>query len=120
MKSNRWVWCGVVPGCVVALVIGQRIALWAQQTERPGTSRDNPAEMPRDLTGLSIKNPRVRVVHTTDPAQSGGSMYLQQVDPCSATSGVGACFSGIFASATAFTARRGSSMARRWPTASAG
>jgi hypothetical protein len=30
---------------------------------------------------LSIKNPRVRVVHTTDPAKEGGSMYLQQVDP---------------------------------------
>ena len=37
--------------------------------------------MPRDLSGLSIKNPRVRVVHTTDPALEGGSMYLQQVDP---------------------------------------
>src|SRR5262249_1712654 len=27
------------------------------------------------------KNPRVRVVHTTDPEKAGGSMYLQQVDP---------------------------------------
>jgi hypothetical protein len=42
---------------------------------------DNPIDTPRDLSGLSIKNPRVRVVHTTDPAKAGGSMYLQQVDP---------------------------------------
>ena len=37
--------------------------------------------MPHDLTGCSIKNPRVRVVHTTDPALAGGSLYLQQADP---------------------------------------
>jgi hypothetical protein len=42
---------------------------------------DNPIDVPRDLSGLSIKNPRVRVVHTTDPAREGGSMYLQQADP---------------------------------------
>ena len=30
---------------------------------------------------LSVKNPRIRIVHTTDPAKAGGSMYLQQVDP---------------------------------------
>jgi hypothetical protein len=53
----------------------------AQQSERPGNSLDNPIEMPRDLSGLSIKTPRIRVVHTTDPWQAGGSMYLQQVDP---------------------------------------
>ena len=53
----------------------------AQQTERPGNSLDNPIDMPRDLSGLSIKTPRIRVVHTTDPAHQGGSMYLQQVDP---------------------------------------
>jgi hypothetical protein len=53
----------------------------AQQTERPGNSLDNPIDVPRDLSGLSIKNPRVRVVHTTDAAREGGSMYLQQADP---------------------------------------
>ena len=52
-----------------------------QLGERPGNSLDNPIDMPRDLTGCSIKNPRVRVVHTTDPRLKGGSMYLQQVDP---------------------------------------
>jgi hypothetical protein len=55
--------------------------LHAQQSERPGNSRDNPIDVPRDLSGFSIKNPRVRVVHTTDPALEGGSMYLQQIDP---------------------------------------
>src|SRR5262249_15611940 len=53
----------------------------AQSTERPGNSLDHPIDTPRDLSGLSIKNPRVRVVHTTDPNLEGGSMYLQQVDP---------------------------------------
>ncbi len=53
----------------------------AQLGERPGNSLDNPIDTPRDLSGLSIKNPRTRIVHTTDPALEGGSMYLQQVDP---------------------------------------
>src|SRR5205807_7014723 len=53
----------------------------AQLTERPGNSRDDPVLVPHDLTGLSIKTPRVRVVHTTNPWLAGGSMYLQQVDP---------------------------------------
>ena len=55
--------------------------LYAQQSERPGHSRDNPIDVPRDLSGFSIKNPRVRVVHTVDPSLEGGSMYLQQIDP---------------------------------------
>ena len=37
-----------------------------------------PIDVPRDLSGLSIKNPRIRVVHTTDPAHEGGSMYLPE------------------------------------------
>lgn len=53
----------------------------AQLSERPGHSLDDPIDKPRDLSGLSIKNPRIRVVHTTDPAKAGGSMYLQRVDP---------------------------------------
>lgn len=55
--------------------------LIAQLGERPGNSSDNPIDIPRDLTGCSIKNPRIRIVHTTDPAKPGGSLYLQQVDP---------------------------------------
>src|SRR5579862_2793853 len=70
---------------VVALVVAAGL-LWthfaaAQLGERPGNSLDNPIDVPRDLSGLSIKIPRIRVVHTTDPSQEGGSMYLQEVDP---------------------------------------
>src|SRR5262249_23181649 len=75
----------IVVGFAVVVVVwlcpGQSLALRAQQTERPGNSLDHPIAMPRDLSGLSIKNPRVRVVHTTDAAKEGGSLYLQQVDP---------------------------------------
>ena len=53
----------------------------ADLTERPGNSLDDPIDKPHDLSGLSVKTPRVRIVHTTDPAKAGGSMYLQQVDP---------------------------------------
>jgi hypothetical protein len=55
--------------------------LTAQLGERPGNSLDNPVDTPRDLSGCSIKNPRIRIVHTVDPEKAGGSMYLQQVDP---------------------------------------
>jgi hypothetical protein len=72
---------GFVAGLLCCAYLGQVLWLRAQQTERPGNSTDNPIDVPRDLSGLSIKNPRCRVVHTTDPAKEGGSMYLQQVDP---------------------------------------
>lgn len=52
----------------------------AQLGERPGTSTDTSAG-PKDLTGLSVKTPRIRVVHTTDPELAGGSMYFQVYDP---------------------------------------
>ena len=64
---------------LVALLIARGAA--AQLAERPGGSRDDPIDTPRDLSGLSIKNPRVRVVHTTDPALEGGSLWLQEMDP---------------------------------------
>ena len=80
-KNILWILGGFVLG-VLATVYGTHQWLaYAQQTERPGNSLDNPIDMPRDLSGLSIKTPRIRVVHTTDPWQEGGSMYLQQVDP---------------------------------------
>ncbi|HTG16078.1 MAG TPA: di-heme oxidoredictase family protein [Blastocatellia bacterium] len=63
----------------VFLFAGSRAS--AQLDERPGNSTDNPIDLPRDLSGLSIKNPRVRIVHTDDACKPGGSMYLQQVDP---------------------------------------
>ena len=57
----------------VAAVAGMAaviVALWtihthAQVDERPGCSYDNPIDMPRDLSGCSIKIPRIRIVHTT-------------------------------------------------------
>jgi hypothetical protein len=64
---------------VLFLLAGSQ--LLAQLGERPGNSLDNPIDTPRDLSGCSIKNPRVRIVHTVDPEKPGGSMYLQQVDP---------------------------------------
>lgn len=48
---------------------------------RPGDSRANPLDAPRDLTGRSIKTPRVRAIHTTDPGQVGGTAYLTRKDP---------------------------------------
>lgn len=53
----------------------------AQSSYRPGTSNDDPIQSPRDLSGYSVRSPRIRIVHTTDPAQAGGSKYLQEVDP---------------------------------------
>jgi hypothetical protein len=73
-KRSHWTLMGLFLGCTI-------VTLRAQQTERPGNSLDHPIQTPRDLSGLSIKNPRVRVVHTTDAAKEGGSLYLQQVDP---------------------------------------
>jgi hypothetical protein len=52
---------------------------WAQLGERPGRA-DDTSLGPKDLSGLSVKTPRTRVVHTTDPAQQGGSMYFQVMD----------------------------------------
>jgi len=72
---------GAVLGFLAAVSLVHVVGLYAQQTERPGNSLDNPIDTPRDLSGLSLKNPRCRVVHTTDPAKEGGSMYLQLVDP---------------------------------------
>ncbi len=72
-----------VPVLAVLLLIflGNLSSTRAQLQERPGGSRDDPVDTPRDLSGCSIKNPRVRVVHTTDAALAGGSMYLQAADP---------------------------------------
>lgn len=70
-----------------SLTFGLLWSLWfqssskAQLGERPGHTAQNPIDYPRDLSGLSIKNPRIRIIHTTDPKLEGGSMYLQAVDP---------------------------------------
>lgn len=82
MKNRVKTLAGVMlTGALVVFLWGAYGRLTAQLGERPGCSEDNPIDMPRDLSGLSIKNPRIRIVHTTDPRKPGGSMYLQQVDP---------------------------------------
>jgi hypothetical protein len=78
-KTRSRLLLAAAAGILLALTL--RPTTRAQLGERPGNSRDDPASMPCDLTGLSIKNPRVRVVHTIDPSKRGGSMYLQMVDP---------------------------------------
>ena len=80
MANSASLCSALVRGWSSALLLLPIVA-WAQLTERPGGSRDDPIDKPRDLSGLSIKNPRVKIIHTTNPAQAGGSMYLQQVDP---------------------------------------
>jgi photosystem II stability/assembly factor-like uncharacterized protein len=52
----------------------------AQLSERPGTSTDT-LRGAKDVTGRSVKDARVRVVHSRDPADEGTSRYLQDVDP---------------------------------------
>ena len=66
---------------VFALWVSALAPSSAQLSERPGNSGDNPIDRPRDLSGLSIKNPRTRIVHTTDATLRGGSMWLQKHDP---------------------------------------
>jgi hypothetical protein len=80
-KRSSLIVAGFLLGVSASACLTHLLGLRAQQTERPGNSLDNPIDTPRDLSGLSIKNPRVRVVHTTDPSKEGGSLYLQQVDP---------------------------------------
>lgn len=80
-KNALWILGGFLLGVAATMYGMHQWAVRAQQTERPGNSLDNPIDVPRDLAGLSIKTPRIRIVHTTDPWQEGGSMYLQQVDP---------------------------------------
>ncbi|HMC88954.1 MAG TPA: hypothetical protein VKI17_05380, partial [Gemmataceae bacterium] len=81
MRKQSLTLAGFLLGILATIYCTHLVKLRAQQTERPGNSKDHPIDVPRDLSGLSIKNPRVRVVHTADPSPEGGSMYLQQVDP---------------------------------------
>src|SRR5262245_24532621 len=81
MRHRAGLCVGFLLGILASAVFGHVFWAHAQLTERPGCATDHPIDVPRDLSGLSIKIPRVRVVHTTDPALAGGSMYLQQADP---------------------------------------
>ncbi|HEV3449243.1 MAG TPA: di-heme oxidoredictase family protein [Gemmataceae bacterium] len=81
MRKHNLTLAGFLLGILATVYCTHLVQLRAQQTERPGNSKDHPIDVPRDLSGLSIKNPRVRVVHTVDASREGGSMYLQQADP---------------------------------------
>jgi len=80
-KRYAWIVGGFLLGVGATYFVVKQPSTLAQLSERPGHSTSNPIDEPRDLSGLSIKNPRVRVVHTTDPKLAGGSMYLQAMDP---------------------------------------
>jgi len=51
------------------------------RTERPGNSQDDPVTTPRDLSGRSVKTPRVRIIHSRDPELAGTSAYFLFKDP---------------------------------------
>ena len=53
----------------------------AQLTERPGNSPRRPHRRPPRSHRPVDQNPRVRVIHTTDPAKAGGSMLPPKVRP---------------------------------------
>lgn len=54
-------------------------SLSAQYAERPGMLGSNSQAC--DASGRSIKDRRVRAIHTTDSSQLGGTAYLFQQDP---------------------------------------
>ena len=63
---------------VLSLLLTASLAT-AQYGERPDlVGSGSPAV---DASGRSIKNPRVRAIHTTDPALQGGTAYLFEQDP---------------------------------------
>src|SRR5437899_3890648 len=81
MRIARW-----IAALSVAMLLAATVALAAAPGleyvfERPGTSREDPALVNRDLSGRSVKCPRMRMVHSTDPSQVGASAYFVQVDP---------------------------------------
>lgn len=80
-KQTVWVAAGFCLGVAATIFLSHHLTVHGQLSERPGCSTDPAIDLPHDLSGLSIKNPRIRIVHTTDPLFEGGSLYLQQVDP---------------------------------------
>lgn len=62
----------------VALAAGRDLGY---SSERGGTGADDPALVQRDLSGRSVKCPRLRIVHAEDATQAGTSAYFLQVDP---------------------------------------
>lgn len=62
----------------VAAVLSSAPA-FAQYSERPHLFGSG--EKAVDVSGRSIKDPRVRAIHTTDPSLAGGTAYLVERDP---------------------------------------
>jgi hypothetical protein len=73
------------PGHIRGRLLAAGIALLAaapvngQYAERPYGVNSTQEET--DASGRSVKNPRVRAVHTTDPSLQGGTSYLLNRDP---------------------------------------
>jgi hypothetical protein len=73
------------PGHIRGRLLAAGIALLAaapvngQYAERPYGV--NSTEEEADASGRSVKNPRVRAIHTTDPNLQGGTAYLLNRDP---------------------------------------
>jgi hypothetical protein len=68
-------------GCVFAVLLFTAEPALSQLGERPGNSTTMAGSPPKDLSGRSIKNKRVRMVHSTDNALEGTSRYFQDRDP---------------------------------------
>ena len=69
-------------GCLVSfcfLVYPQPVL--AQLGERPSGSTAVQGDPPKDLSGFSIKNKRVRMIHSKDNSLEGTSKYFQDRDP---------------------------------------
>lgn len=65
----------VLWGILYALLISPALG---QTGERSGSSNGGGI---KDLSGLSVKTPRIRAVHTEDLNLVGGTMWLQSMDP---------------------------------------
>ncbi|MFN8610041.1 MAG: di-heme oxidoredictase family protein [Vulcanimicrobiota bacterium] len=67
----------------IAFLLCLTLAAAAQPTpyssQRPGGANSDPLEQPRDLTGRSVKTPRLRVIH--DSRLPGSSGWLMEHDP---------------------------------------
>lgn len=62
----------------VGAVANPMRARFLYSSERPGGALADPARQPRDLSGRSVKTPRVRAIQTNEP---GGSLWLLAHDP---------------------------------------
>ncbi len=60
----------------LALTAGTAVAQFGERPELLGSGSSAV-----DVSGRSVKNPRVRAIHTTDPSHLGGTAYLQDQDP---------------------------------------